>query len=116
MHSLVSWLLSRTTANQERAQLGMRLAIHTTMDNTMLTGLDVFHSIPCMGLDEMQLMICIQFMPFFLFLCSRYSHVHVRFPGSGVHIPIDVHVAVILVDGTNIGLHMNNITAPSVVF
>ena len=65
---------------------------------TMLTGLDVFHPILCMGLDEMQLMICITSMPFFLFF-SRYSHVHVRFPGSGVHIPIDVHVAVILADG-----------------
>ena len=73
----------------------MRLAIHTT---TVLTGLDVFYPIPCIGLD------------------SRYSHVHVRFPGSGVHIPLDVQVAVILVDGTNIGLHMKNITAPSVVF
>ena len=47
---------------------------------------------------------------------SRYSHVHVRLPGSGVHIPLDAQVAVILVDGTNPGLHLKNISAPSVVF
>ena len=47
---------------------------------------------------------------------SRYSHVHVRLPGSGVHIPLDTQVAVILVDGTNIGLHPKEISAPSVVF
>ena len=47
---------------------------------------------------------------------SRYSHVHVRLLGSGVHIPLDVQVAVILVDGTNIGLHLKCISAPSVVF
>ena len=44
------------------------------------------------------------------------SHVHVRSAGSGVHMPLDVQVAVILVDGTNIELHPKNITAPSVVF
>ena len=47
---------------------------------------------------------------------SRYSHVHVRLPGSGVHIPLDVQVAVILPAGTNPGLHPNTISAPSVVF
>ena len=41
---------------------------------------------------------------------------HARLPGSGVHIPLDAQVAVILVDGTNIGLHLKNISAPSVVF
>ena len=46
----------------------------------------------------------------------RYSHVHVRLAGSGVHVPLDAQVAVILVDGTNIGLHLKNISAPSVVF
>ena len=46
----------------------------------------------------------------------RHSHVHVRLAGSGLHIPLDIQVAVILVDGTNIGLHMKNISAPSVVF
>ena len=46
----------------------------------------------------------------------RYSHVHVRLPGSGVHNPLDAQVAVILVAGTNIGLHLNEISAPSVVF
>ena len=47
---------------------------------------------------------------------SRYSHVHVRRAGSGVHIPLGVQVAVILVGGTNIELHPNEISAPSVVF
>ena len=47
---------------------------------------------------------------------SWCSHVHVRLPGSGVHIPLDAQVAVILVGGTNIGLHQKNIMAPSVVF
>ena len=47
---------------------------------------------------------------------SRYSHVHVRLLGSGVHIPLDAQVAVILVDGTNIELQPNEISAPSVVF
>ena len=45
-----------------------------------------------------------------------YSHVHIRLVGLGVHIPLDAQVAVILVDGTNIGLHPNEISAPSVVF
>ena len=45
-----------------------------------------------------------------------YSHVHVRLAGSGVHIPLHPQVAVILVAGTNSGLHMKNISAPSVVF
>ena len=44
------------------------------------------------------------------------SHVHVRSAGSGVHMPLDAQVAIILVDGTNIELHLNNISAPSVVF
>ena len=43
------------------------------------------------------------------------SHVHVRSARSGVHMPLDVQVAVILVDGTNIELHLKNILAPSVV-
>ena len=47
---------------------------------------------------------------------SRHSHVHVRLPGSGVHILLDAQVAIILVDGTNPGLHVKNIMAPSVVF
>ena len=47
---------------------------------------------------------------------SRYSHVHARPAGSGVHIPLDVQVAVILPAGTNTGLHLKNISAPSVVF
>ena len=47
---------------------------------------------------------------------SRYSHVHVRLPGSGVHIPLCAQVAVILVDGTNIGLHLKTISASSAVF
>ena len=46
----------------------------------------------------------------------RYSHVHIRSPRSGVHIPLDAQVAVILIDGTNIWLHLNEISAPSVVF
>ena len=46
---------------------------------------------------------------------SWYSHVHVRLAGSGVHISLDAQVAVILVDGTNIELHLKNISAPSVV-
>ena len=45
----------------------------------------------------------------------RHSHVHIRLPGSGLHIPLDVQVAVILVDGTNIGVHVKNISASSVV-
>ena len=45
-----------------------------------------------------------------------YSHVHVRLAGSGVHIPLHPQVAVILVAGTNIGLHLKNISAPSAVF
>ena len=49
-------------------------------------------------------------------LPSKYSHVHVRSPGSGAHIPLDVQVALILVDGTNIRLHVKDITAPSIVF
>ena len=44
------------------------------------------------------------------------SHVHIRLAGSGVHMPLDTQVAVILVDGTNIRLHLKNISAPSVVF
>ena len=47
---------------------------------------------------------------------SRYSHVHVRLAGSGVQIPLDAQVAVILPAGTNPGLHLKNISAPSVVF
>ena len=47
---------------------------------------------------------------------SRHSHVHIRLPGSGVHILLDAQVAVILVDGANIELHLKNIMAPSVVF
>ena len=46
----------------------------------------------------------------------RRSHVHVRLPGSGLHIPLDVQVAVILPAGTKLGLQLKNITAPSVVF
>ena len=46
----------------------------------------------------------------------RHSHVHVRLPGSGLHIPLDIQVAVILADGTNIELHLKKISAPSVVF
>ena len=46
----------------------------------------------------------------------RHSHVHVRLAGSGPHIPLDIQVAVILVDGTYIELHLKNISAPSVVF
>ena len=44
------------------------------------------------------------------------THMHIRLPGSGLHIPLDIQVAVILAVGTNIGLHMNEISAPSVVF
>ena len=47
---------------------------------------------------------------------SRYSHVHVRLPGSGVHNALDAQIAVILPAGTNPGLHLKNISAPSVVF
>ena len=46
---------------------------------------------------------------------NRCSHVHIRPAGSGVHIPLDAQVAVILVDGKNIELQPNKITAPSVV-
>ena len=46
----------------------------------------------------------------------RYSHVHVRLAGSGVHIPLDAQVAVILPAGTKLVLHLKNISAPSVVF
>ena len=49
-------------------------------------------------------------------IVCRCSHVHITSAGSGVHIPLDVQVAVILADGANIVLHPNNITAPSVVF
>ena len=41
---------------------------------------------------------------------------HARSAGSGVHIPLDAQVAVILFDGTNIELQPNNISAPSAVF
>ena len=41
---------------------------------------------------------------------------HVKLLGSGVHVPLDAQVAVILVDGTNIGLHMKNIIVPLAVF
>ena len=47
---------------------------------------------------------------------GRYSHMHVRSARSGVHNPLDAQVAVILVDGTNIGSHMNDISEPSIVF
>jgi len=39
-----------------------------------------------------------------------------RSAGSGAHILLDIQVAAILVAGTNIGLHMKNISAPSAVF
>ena len=45
----------------------------------------------------------------------RHSHVQVRLPGSGLHIPLDIQVAVIFADGTN-ELHLKNISAPSIVF
>ena len=48
-------------------------------------------------------------------IVCRCSHVHIRLAGSGVHIPLDVQVAVILVDETNIELHLKNISDPSVV-
>ena len=44
------------------------------------------------------------------------SHVHVSAAESGIHMPLDAQVAIILVDGTNIELHLKNISAPSVVF
>ena len=47
---------------------------------------------------------------------SRCSHVHVRSAGSGVHLPFDAQVAVILVDGTTDVLHLKTISAPSLVF
>ena len=43
-------------------------------------------------------------------------HVHTRPAGSGFHLPSAAHTALILLAGTNPGLHLKNISAPSVVF
>ena len=44
------------------------------------------------------------------------SYVHTRVAGSGFHLPSALHTALILPAGTNPGLHLKNISAPSVVF
>ena len=44
------------------------------------------------------------------------SPVQTRVAGSGFHLPSAVHIALILSAGTNPGLHLKNISAPSVVF
>ena len=46
----------------------------------------------------------------------EHSHVHTRVARSGVHLPSAAHTALILPGGTNPGLHLKNISAPSVVF
>jgi len=56
-----------------------------------------------------------------IYSCIYYVHViispvHTRVAGSGFHLPSDVHIALILSVGTNPGLHLKNISAPSVVF
>ena len=48
-------------------------------------------------------------------LCE-HSHMHTRVAGSGLHLPSALHTALILPAGTNPGLHLKNISAPSVVF
>ena len=45
-----------------------------------------------------------------------YSQVHTRVAGSGLHLWSAPHTAVILLVGTNPGLHLKCISAPSVVF
>ena len=45
-----------------------------------------------------------------------YSHVHTRVVGSGFHLPSASHTALVLPTETNPGLHLKNISAPSVVF
>ena len=47
---------------------------------------------------------------------GEHSHVHTRVVGSGYHLPSAPHTALILPSGTNPGLHLKNISAPSVVF
>ena len=42
-------------------------------------------------------------------------HVHTRVAGLGFHLPSASHTAVTFSAGTNLGLHMNDISAPSVV-
>ena len=44
-----------------------------------------------------------------------FLHVHSVVAGSGFHLLSDVHTALILPAGTNPGLHLKNISAPSVV-
>ena len=56
-----------------------------------------------------------------IYSCIYYLHVinspvHTRVAGSGFHLPSAVHIALILSVGTNPGLHLKNISAPSVVF
>jgi len=51
-----------------------------------------------------------------LLFIQTNSPVQTRVAGSGFHLPSDVHVALILSAGTNPGLHLKNISAPSVVF
>ena len=43
-------------------------------------------------------------------------HLHLRPAGSGFHLPSSSHTVVILLAGANPGLHLKNISAPSVVF
>ena len=75
---------------------------------TSKKGVSMHRLVPQMMSKETRLVICTHY--------SRYSHVHIRLAGSGLHIPLDAHVAVILADGANIELHLKKISAPSVVF
>ena len=43
-------------------------------------------------------------------------HMHTRVAGSGFHLPSDAHTALIFLAGTNPGLHLKNISAPSSMF
>ena len=47
---------------------------------------------------------------------TTYTPVHTIVVGSGFHLPFAPHTALILPAGTNLGLHLKNISAPSVVF
>ena len=47
---------------------------------------------------------------------KNISLLHKRPAGSGFHLPFTPHTALILPAGTNPGLHLKNISAPSSVF
>ena len=44
------------------------------------------------------------------------SHVHTKAAGLGLHLPSAPHTALIVPAGTNPGLHLKNISAPSSLF